>query len=421
MTNTVNKIKLIDNYILFIYGYIFIMPWNFFKGQMGLFTVLLFIWWLFKFRNKIFKMLKSILIFKPLLILILFILYKYIAVLWSDDIVAAIEYTNKYNKYYFLIIPVLFTSLSINEAKNGLKVFIFSFGMYAIFSFLIYLNLFTILETGSNHNNPKGILGYAIMSQYMAIGTISAFFIALYSKNKIIRFVFFTIVILCFIGLFINNSRTAQLSFVFTFLTILIANYRIYILNKKILGSVLIVSLLTIYFLNTSGKIKRYQSAYSEVEKIITDNKYTGSFGLRIYFTKAGIEIIKDNFWFGTGPLDSIDLFRSIQKNDPNYKNRIFSAFHNIHIDILTQYGIVGYILLVFSITYLLYKVRKSRTEYIIGLSFFITTFFISFANGTFTKKPINYILITVFILLSVIAYKKYQEHNNKITDDTVR
>ena len=412
MNNIINKLKSTDSYILFIYSYLFIMPWNFFKWQMGVFTVILFIWWIFKYKNKIFNMMKNIAMFKPLLLLIIFILYKYLAIIWSDDVFASIEYTNSFNKYYFLMIPVLFTSLTINEARNGLKVLIISFGTYAIFSFLIYLGYFTIEETGSNSSNPKGILGYAIMSVYMAVGIICAFFIAIYSKNKNIKFLFFSIMIFCFIGLFINNSRTAQLAFIFTSFIILIKYYRIYIFNIKTLSSIFIILIATTYFLIESGKFNRYNAAYNEVKNIIVDNKYNGSFGLRIYFTKAGLEIVKNNLIFGTGPLDSIALFENMQKNDPNYNTRIFSSFHNIHIDILAQYGLVGYLLLVFSIISLLYKLKELRLDYMMGVSFFSIIFFISLSNGTFTKKPINYIIISVFILLSVIAYNQYKKQN---------
>lgn len=410
ISNTFNKIKLTDNYILFIYSYLFVMPWNFFKGQMGALTVILFIWWILKFKSKIFNMMKDIVLFKPLLLFIIFILYKYLAIMWSDDIIAAIEYTNKFNKYYFLMIPILFTSLTINEARNGLKVIIFSFGAYAIFSFFIYLGLFTIEETRSHSSNPKGILGYAIMSQYMAIGTISAFFIAIYSNNKNLKILYFIIMIMCFIGLFINNSRTAQLAFIFTAFIILIKYYRIYIFNIKTLGSIFIIILAMFYVLVESGKINRYNSVYSEVENIVTKNHYSGSFGLRIYFTKAGLEIVKDNLLFGAGPEDNVILLEQIQKNDSNYKNRIFRSFHSEHLDILTRYGFIGYILLIFSIIYLLYKLKEIKMDYLIGLSFFLITFHVSFANATFAKKPINYILVSVFVLLSVIAYNKYKQ-----------
>ena len=405
-----NNIKLVDNYMLFIYSYLFLMPWNFFKAQMGLFTVVLFIWWIIKFKKVILLKLRDLIKFEPLIILIVFIIFTYISTLWSDNTIAALSYINQFHKYYFLLIPILFTSMSIDEARNGLKIIILSFGTYAVFSLLIYLGIFTIEETRSNSNNPKGIMGYAIMSQYMAIGTIGAFFISLNSKCKNIKILFFIIMIMCFIGLFINNSRTAQLALILTSITILITHYRSYIFNLKVLSSILIIVIIIIYFLNESGKINRYKSAYLEVDKIFTENKYTGSFGLRVYFTKAGIEIIKDNFFFGTGPEDNVIFLKQIQESDINYKGRIFLSFHSEHIDILTRYGFIGYTLLVLSIVYLLYKLKDMKMDYFIGLSFFLVTFYISFANATFSKKPINYILVSVFVLLCVIAYNEYKE-----------
>ena len=68
-----------DKYILFIYFYLFIMPWNFFKWQMGVLTLILFIWWLIKFRTSIKDKIIELIKFKPLTILILFIIYSYIS------------------------------------------------------------------------------------------------------------------------------------------------------------------------------------------------------------------------------------------------------------------------------------------------------------------------------------------------------
>ena len=53
MISLINYFNKEDKYILFVYFYLFIMPWNFFKWQMGVLTVILFIWWLVKFRTQI--------------------------------------------------------------------------------------------------------------------------------------------------------------------------------------------------------------------------------------------------------------------------------------------------------------------------------------------------------------------------------
>ena len=420
MIDTVNKIKLIDNYMLFIYGYLFIMPWNFFKGQMGLFTVILFIWWLIKFREGISLKLRTIFEFKPLLLFILFISYTYISILWSSDFLNGFYYVNSFNKYYFLVIPFIFTSMNSAEAKISLKILILSFACYSIFSLLIYFNLFTIQETGSDSLNPKGIMAYSTSTQYMVIGSIASLFYAIFTKTKIIKVFFFILSILCFFALFVNISRTSQLSFLLSLFTIILIYYRARIFQIK---SILIIIIMVVIILFTSwiileksNTIERYKTIYYEINTIIDKDIYEGSVGARIFFNKAGLEIFLNNPIFGTGPFDNWIEHRKIQENAHNFNHPYVSSLHSTHFEILTAFGLIGYSLLSLSIVSLLYSLRCNKEYFYIGLSFYISTFYISFANGNFFKKPINYVLIVTFILLCVIAYK---EIGNKKNDST--
>lgn len=416
MTAILDKLKATDTYILFIYFYIFLMPWNFFKWQMGAFTAIIFIWWLIKYKGSLEQKLRTLYEFRPLAILIFFIIYSYISILWSTSWIEGFNYVNDFHKYYFLLIPVLFTSLNSKEAKNGIKLFIISFISYSIFSILIYLGFFTIEDTGSNVSNPKGIMGYAIVTQYMAIGSIASFFLAIFSKSKNRSILFFISSVLCFFALFVNNSRTAQLAFLLSIIVLFIIYYKKAIFKIKnfifFLISVILITSITLFLLDKSNKLERFKKAYNELEEVITENKYEGSFGLRIYFTKTGIEILNRNLFFGTGPQDNVEKLEEIMENDPNYtNNRTFTSFHSTHIDFLTRYGLVGYLLLVGSIVYLFYMYKDKDKYFYIGISFYSVIFFISFANATFSKKPINYILVTLFVLISVVVYNQIKEN----------
>ena len=415
----IEKIRNTDNYILFVYVYFFLMPWNLLKSQMGVLSIILFIWWVIKFKSEIFTKLKTILEFKPLVLLILFILFTYFSTLWSDSISEGFEYVNKFHKYYFLIIPILFTSLKVQEAKNSIIILLISFATYSIFSLLIYLGLFVIEDTHSNVSNPKGIMGYAIVTQYMAIGVLGSFFLAIFTEEKKYKYLYFFISCICILSLLINNSRTAQIALVLAIITIIILNFRYsYFTIKRvfiflILAFVLLAS--SLYFFEKSGKLSRYKAAYNELNEVVTQDKYKGSFGVRLYFNKVGIQVIKDNFFFGMGPEDNTRELNKIQKNDPNYKERYFESYHSEHIDLLTRYGVIGYLLLISSTIVLLYNLRFNKKYYYIGLSFYTITFYISLANATFAKKPINYILISVFVLLSIIAFNnlKNKKHDS--------
>ena len=415
----IEKIKSTDNYILFLYIYFFLMPWNLLKSQMGVLSIILFIWWIIKFKSEIFTKLKTILEFKPLVLLILFILFTYLSTLWSESISEGLQHVNKFHKYYFLIIPVLFTSLSMKEAKNSLKILIISFATYAIFSLLIYLGLFVIEDTHSNSSNPKGILAYAIMSTYMSIGVLCSFVISYFNQNKTIKISFGIMSFVCLLALFVNNSRTAQLALILAIITIIVLNFKYsYFTIKRVFIFLILVFVFifsSFYFLEKSGKLTRYKVAYNELQEIIINNKYEGSFGVRVYFYKAGFKIIQENFFFGMGPEDNTYELAKLQKNDKDYiHKKIFTSFHSQHLDVLTRYGFIVYFLLVFSAIFLLFKLKNNKEIYFFALSFFLVTFYTSFANVMLIKKPFNYIYICVFVLLSLIAYLSPKNTKNK-------
>lgn len=420
INNITTYIKNEDKYTLFIYFFLFVLPWNFFKWQMSAFAIILLIWWVIKYKILILAKLKTISEFKPLWLLIIYILYTYISVLWSDSFHNALEHLNQFSKYYFILIPVLFTSLKTEEAINGIKIIIISFSLYAIFSLCIYLGLFTIDDTGSNSNNPKGIMAYAIVSVYMAIGAISSFLIyKTFNIKNNLKIVFLISSILCFIALFINNSRTAQVACILSITTLSLFYYKSSIFKPKVFFgmSVTIVLSLSIsyYILQTNGKLDRYLKAYNETKYALTEDNYKGSFGSRLYFNKVGLEILQDNLLFGTGPEDNITKLNEymIRDKEKYNFNMIYNSFHSQHMDILTRYGLVGYILIITSTVYLIISLRKIKNIYWLAMSFFITTFYASLANVMLIKKPFNYIYICLFVLFSIVAYNSNKEECN--------
>ena len=139
------------------------------------------------------------------------------------------NHVDKFHKYYIFIILPLFLSLKSDEAITGIKVLVISFGIYAVFSLMIYAGLLTVESTSSDENNPKGIMAYAIMSVFMAIGSIMSFHIAKFSKDRVGRNIFLLIGLCCFLALIVNKSRTAQLSFLLTIFIISIMRCTVWI------------------------------------------------------------------------------------------------------------------------------------------------------------------------------------------------
>lgn len=408
----IENMRQTDKFILYIYFYLFMIPWNFEKWQMGVLTVIMFIWWIIKYKGELVLKLKTILKFKPLVILIVFIIYTYISTLWSESISDGLAHVNKFHKYYFFIIPILFTSLNKENAKNTIKIIFFSFGTYAIFSLLIYLGFFVIEETGSNSSNPKGIMAYAIMSSFMAAGAICSFLIAFYEEKNNLKILFFIISLLCFMALLVNLGRTAQLSLILTITTLSLFYFSRQIFRLKFLIGIVFAILIVGLLVNEFVNLARYKTAYSEIINVVKNNKFDGSLGARIHFNKVGLEIISEYPFFGMGPEDNVKKLAELQRKDKQYiYPKIFTSFHSSHMDILTRYGLFGYFLILFSVGYLIYKLRHDKYIFSIACAYFLIVFYTSLANVMLTKKPFNYVFICIFVILSVYAY--YMEKDN--------
>ncbi len=402
-----------DVYLNYVYFYLFVTPWHFFNSQPFILTSILFIWTIVKFKKEWFYKLKDRINFIPLILFILFILYVYMSIFWSDSILIGLEHVNDHFKYYFLIIPILMLSLDKEKAILGLKIITISFGVYSLYSILIYLGIISI--DGASMTNPKGHLRYSIGTQYMVIAFFSSIFFIYFSKTKEEKILFTIVTFLSFFALFINNSRTSQITFILILLIFIYLFFgRSIIKNLKYFVLILFIISVSIYTLFENGKLDRFKSAYIDVVTVLETGGYKGSFGTRLFFNKTGIEIFLDNMLFGTGPKDNRLLLQEIQKNSIEYKGdngkgRIINHFHNEHLDLLTSYGLVGYLMLFSSFFLVIYRLKNNKLVFYYSTSVFSTLFFSSLANKTLSVVPLNLIYIIFFILFVIIAYDKVE------------
>ena len=123
---------------------------GFFSGLFGTLSILLFLWWF-----------------------------------WSDNILLGLQELGFY-KYYLIIILVFFSVFNKEDVKMSFYILVFSFGVYALFSLSIYMELFTIeLKSEiSNKSNPSGILKYAVVTFYMAISIFFTVYFFIKEENK---------------------------------------------------------------------------------------------------------------------------------------------------------------------------------------------------------------------------------------------
>lgn len=183
---------------------------------------------------------------------------------------------------------------------------------YSIYEFIEYLSYHRPVSVFFNTNY------YATICEFIII---IAMYYFLFTKNYRMRILFFTVSSLSFLVLLLTENRTALP-------TILIASLLLSFSkkNKKVFIFLTIFSVIIIFLIFYSGKIfPRYE---------FTSN----SFSTRYNIWMNSIELFKNNFLFGNGPL--------------SYKNANFIDFpanhaHNILLDGLINYGIVGLLIII--------------------------------------------------------------------------
>lgn len=388
----------------YLYLFIFLVPWNFFKGQMGVLTALLIILWMITFsQNGYWSKLKTITHSKPIVLFFLFISYSYSSYFWSIN-TESYHSSQMFFKYYWIIIPLFFSILNHEEALKGVKIFVISFGLYALFSISIYAGLFS--AGISTVNNPQGTVSYTISTPYMALGVLISYIFAFYETNLTRKWLYYTLGLLSLIGLFINYGRAAQIGFVLTAILLLVTHFRKNLNLRMVL--VFVFTLITgVLVLNAGGKLDRFKAGFQELSSYQDISSLQGSWGCRVYLIHASKDIIRDQPIFGAGAGDNTDKLIEWSKKHPNPQTDWNRTFHNQHLEFITKYGFIGYLLLISAVIVLLYQLKNISLAFGAALTFFAFTAFDGLADIIILMKPYNNIFALMFVLFSVIAFEK--------------
>lgn len=396
--------------INYLYLFIFLVPWNFFKGQMGVLTALLIILWIITFRqNRYGAKLKSIVQSKPIIFFFLFIIYTYSSYFWSINTESYYS-SQMFFKYYWIIIPLFFSILNHEEALKGIKIFVISFSVYALFSICIYAGLFS--AGVSTPNNPQGTVSYTISTPYIALAVLMSYILAFNEMNLVWKRFYYTFALVSLIGLFINNGRAAQIGFVLTAIVLLVTYFRKN-LNLKMLLIFVFTLVAGALVLNSAAKLDRFKVGFQQLSNYQDIENLNGSWGCRVYLIHAAKDIICDHPIIGAGAGDNTDQLIAWSEKHPNVHTDWNRTFHNQHLEFITKYGFLGYFLLISAVVILLYQLKGHPLAFGAALTFFLFTAFDGLADIIMLMKPFNNIFAIMFALFAVIAYEKQLSKRN--------
>ncbi len=196
-------------------------------------------------------------------------------------------------------------------------------------------------------NEPNPFLEHSLYSVLIATTASILLYRFLADKkieiSKYINLLFFTTVSF---NLFFTGGRTGYILYFMLISYLIYFSIKTKLVTKKYIFttiSVPIIIAMTMYL--NGGKFKeRIDHSLNVIHKIKNntyDNK--SSLGTRYELQKAGLQLIKENPFFGVGTADQLSELR----NNPDNKNNPIQGLldvHNQYIDILMQFGIIGFL-----------------------------------------------------------------------------
>jgi len=154
-----------------------------------------------------------------------------------------------------------------------------------------------------------------------------------------------------------------------------------------------------------------YETIWEIDHYLLTKDPNDQSLSQRIEYSKAALNIIKNNFWFGVGTGNfEKEYYKSFKEINSLLNERNYGSAHNKYLNYLLKFGIIGFLYILFVIIFVVFRKGQSGNKLLIlflvyimianfgdsnlethvGLSFFV--FFFSFliwhSPENLLKKP---------------------------------
>lgn len=343
---------------------------------------------------------------KALMALLLFLLYQFITLLWTQ--------TPYHDSHVFIrsylvwfAIPILALSLKQEQIKPIITVFLLGMGISEIVAYGMYFDFWIINGHGSEDPTPfMHHTSYSIFMAFTAILLLNRLFSNTYRiKEKIIMGLFFITVSG---NLFICQGRIGQLAFAISIIIATILHFKFTF--KTVMASLLIISTLFFTAYKTSPMFQqRIQMANQDIQKLKEGNLYT-SWGIRIAYIILGTDIIQDNLIFGVGLEDTkASKTRYLKDNTYHFSEEVVNYlnytyhFHNQYLMTALQGGMVGLFLLLLMFYYFFkLPIQDKETKHLSIL--FSVIFLVGFISDPCMMYEKTRTLFILFISLFILA-----------------
>ena len=298
-------------------------------------------------------------------LLIFFLIYLLINLLFS------INLYNSYPRVIKFLLIILFVKEIFNFNNKGEIYFEKIIKFWTVVYFIVTLDIIFELIFGFNTLGFQSYLEGRVASFFgneLVVGTFYHFFslitLSYFIRKKHPGFLIFSLIILIISISFMIGERANFIKLFFSILLFVFLILRVNLMKKI---SIVVLTLLmvgTIFYLNDSLK-KRYYNQISVIYSLDGFKKYfkESQYGAH---QNTAYEIFKDNVLFGVGLKNFREESKKNIYENPEYKKtneRQATHPHQIHLELLSEIGLIGYILF---LSLMLFSINISIKNYLI-------------------------------------------------------
>ena len=377
------------NYVALAYA--FVLPLS--RAGITFFTGLLILLWLIdgKLISKVKMLLKS----KIVLSLFFFIVFNFISIFWTDDVMETLNYIRRY--WYLLPILVLYTSVNKEYVSKILSAFILGMFISEIIAYGVFFEFWEFNCCSPQNPSPfMHHIEYSIFLAFTALILLNRIFNEGNIRYKLIYSFFF---ITMSGNLFLTAGRTGQFAFVLGLFVLALVSFK----NKftaLIISVILAISILSIAFSVSQTFHDRVLTGKENISSVIHKDDYCTSWGGRVGAWIISKDIISQSPLIGVGLVDNMKEFHSlIDSKYPEMKcmHISFMHVHNQYLQIFTQLGIIGLIIFL-SVFYFLFRLPLQQSEYSNMKYIYMTVLLFAFVSEVIVHRQFSMVLFTLVV-----------------------
>ncbi|QDF29541.1 O-antigen ligase family protein [Halarcobacter anaerophilus] len=397
-----DKITLWLNHLLVLYT--FLIPIH--NGaKSSMFFVMLV---LFLYRRDYWFYLKEAFSNKIVQAFLLFYFINAFGMLYTDNIAYGKSHMDKAK---YLLFPLMFLSfLDKRFVWRIVTAFILGMLVAEIFSYLIHFGIFPLeFSIGKyeiyevyRRTSPAPFFSHLDHNVGLALVVAILLYQLLNKRHIPIGVKVFSLVFMTTASLNMSfiASRTGYILYIFIILVVVFLTFKKKIV-KVLAVTILFLTIISTLAYNYADTVNaRVNLTINSINKVLENEDYNSSIGLRLGFSKYAIDVIKNNLIWGVGTGDHMDEVYSILPEKYKYIVLSLTKPHNVYIQILLQTGLLGAISFLYLIyTILFYKnTTKHKKDIMIIMTLATLVFMLpGLFFGTFTL-PLFVVLISAMI-----------------------